>query len=81
MNGFSKFVGCNKIVCIKSAFGFEAGKIYNCKVSYVQNVILIKIEIYDDYKSFYGIGRFIDMILETFITLSEHRKIVIEELL
>lgn len=85
MNEFSKFIGCTKIVCIKSWYRFDAGKIYNCtfensyfeleiaknrNISYrdgVSNIVLDK-----DIK---------DFILNSFITLSEHRKLIINDLI
>lgn len=71
----SKFEGCDKVLCIKSFSKFERGKIYSCYIINIENYLFLHIKrdgIFHCYDSLRTI--------ESFCTLSEHRKKVIEDI-
>lgn len=86
MKNFSKFLNCDRVICVVDVHGFSSGKVYKCSVHrYYNGVIQINIDRGLDRGvisfSDYYLDKGVDYILETFRTILEHRKAIIEELI
>lgn len=73
MRKIDKFAGCDRILCVKSWDGYEVGRVYNCKLDNEFLTIGAK-----EYLLFIERS---NSILESFITLPEHRRTIIESFL
>lgn len=90
MNSFSKFEGCDRILCIKTWNMFDAGKMYKCKVISSDDTIRINIETNNSLLT--GLPsimscentsdeKIVNKIISNFYTIAEHRRLIIEDFL
>lgn len=95
MNRFSKFEGCDRILCVNTWHMntwhiFDAGKMYNCKVISNDDTISINIETNNSLLT--GLPsilsckntsdeNIVNKIITNFHTIVEHRRLIIEDFL